>query len=802
MPLALPPSIVDFTSDIERIGPLLNELVTGVASIQPENTPDDNIQHILAYVNKQTDIDFRPYKRSSLLRRIQRRMTTLHINTLDSYAEYLKSSPEETTQLVNSLLINVTEFFRDPGAFAYLKSDILPRLIAQAREEDRVLRFWSAGCATGEEAYSIAMLVADLLAQELEDWNIKIFATDLDVQAITFARRGLFAEPLLKNVSADYRNRFFERTDGGYRISRQLRQMVTFGHQDLSRSGPFPHINLVLCRNVLIYFSVELQNLVLNNFTFALRPNGYLFLGKSETVRPEQLGYELVNKTWKIYQCTGLEVALPHRLNLIIRSRAPSTRQNTSMTVPAVRDQPSEDNRVAIVELSELRRFNEVLLRFLPMGVVVIDRYYHLLAANSTVRHLLGINEGGETADFLHAVRGIPYDVVRAAIDRAFREKTTVSLPEMELSPDMGGTGQFVSMTISIMQTELTTPELVAISVANITDAVRTRRHLEAAQTEQARLLNELNAVNNELRDRNRELLDTNDELHTSNEELVLTQEELQATIEEFETTNEELQAANEEMETTNEETQAINEELQTTNHELRARTVELQETANALQQEQEQLRIVSRQLLDSQEREKRALARELHDELGQELTALGLLLEASKQNPSSETDQQLEQARTLVGEMLRQVRQIPLDLRPSMLDDLGVVPALRWYCENYTSQTGIQVNFVPNDLDQRFPSDVETAAYRITQEALTNVARHSGAKTVLVEVWVEAQALYLRIKDGGKGFDLAGTQAAVHSTGIASMRERARLLGGELKITTAPGVGTEITVRLPVPDA
>ena len=268
MPLALPPNIVDFTSDIERIGPLLYELLTGIANIQQMKHSADGTQEILAYINEQTDIDFRPYKQSSLLRRIQRRMTALHMNSLEAYAQYLKSSPEEITQLANSLLINVTEFFRDPGAYGYLKSDILPDLIAQAREQDRVLRFWSAGCATGEEAYSIAMLTADLLGPELMQWNIRIFATDLDIHAVNFARHGLFAEPLLKNVSAEYRNRFFEKTEHGYRITKALRQMVTFGQQDLSRNGPFARINLVLCRNVLIYFSAKLQTTVLNNFAF------------------------------------------------------------------------------------------------------------------------------------------------------------------------------------------------------------------------------------------------------------------------------------------------------------------------------------------------------------------------------------------------------------------------------------------------------------------------------------------------------------------------------------------------------
>jgi signal transduction histidine kinase len=370
-----------------------------------------------------------------------------------------------------------------------------------------------------------------------------------------------------------------------------------------------------------------------------------------------------------------------------------------------------------------------------------------------------------------------------------------VSIPELELNPQMGGTGEFISMIVSIMQAPAS--ELVAISMVNITESVLTRRRLEASQAEQARLLNELTIVNQQLNERNRELVQSNDALQVSNEELVLTQEELQASIEEFETTNEELQAANEELETTNEETQAINEELQTNNHELNARTLQLQETTFTLKQEQERLRQLSRQLLDTQEIEKRALALELHDQLGQELTVLGQLLDASMQNPSK-ADQQLVQARTLTTNLLHRVSQLALDLRPSMLDDLGLVPTVRWYCEKYTSQTQIQVKITSYTSDERFSSRVEIAAYRIIQEALTNVARHADVKTVYLEIQADAEALYLRIKDTGRGFNLE-RQTELHSTGLSSMHERANLLDGELTITTAPGKGTEIMARLPL---
>jgi len=503
------------------------------------------------------------------------------------YSEYLRAHPEEVGELVKSFLINVTQFFRDPDAFAYLKSEILPKLVAQARERDRVLRFWAAGCASGEEPYSLAMLLTDLLGMELPEWSVKIFATDLDEAAISFARRGLYSENFLKGVPAEYRDSFFERADHGYRISKTLRQMVIFGQQDLSRSAPFPRIDLVLCRNVLIYFTPELQEYVLNQFAFSLSPGGYLFLGKAETVRPTQSYYELINKHWKVYRCTRSALPAARRQSigdLSVRrlEERSANRPNRSVGKPIVEQEPSAPS----LEIGHLRRLNELLLRFLPVGVVVIDRSYHMLTANATARRILGLREIGNEQDFLHAVRGIPYTGVRASIDTTFRERNALTLPEVELDGSVGGNGRFVTISIALMQMEAGAPELAAISVVDVTEQVQARRQLEAVQMEQAQLMNELSSANKRLNDVNKELLDANEELQVANEELVLTHEELQATIEEFETTNEELQATNEELETNNEELQATNEELETTNDELRGRTAELQELTTVLESE------------------------------------------------------------------------------------------------------------------------------------------------------------------------------------------------------------------------
>ncbi len=591
MPLALPPTVVDFEVGIEQIGPLLYDLLTGVNVPQVEERTEDVLREILAYVSRHASIDFRAYKVSTILRRIGRRMTVTHNHTMRDYLEYLHTSAKEVGELVQAFLINVTQFFRDAEAFDYLRTDVLPQLIEKARNRNRELRVWTAGCATGEEPYSLAMLLTDMLGAELPEWSIKIFATDLDEAAINYARRGFYPENLLKGIPTAYRERYFERADHGYRIAKTLRQMVIFGQQDLSKSAPFPHMDLVLCRNVLIYFTPELQDYVLNQFAFSLYPNGYLFLGKAETVRPQQSFYELVSKHWKVYRCVNN--ALPSMRHPSLAEAGVRSLERHVMGQPHKPAGQAKTEQEAVagpIEIGQLRRLNELLLRFLPVGVMVLDRSYHIVSSNATARRLLELRDLAGEQDFLHAVRGIPYHEMRNAIDKIFRERNPVNLPEIELDTATGGSGRFLSFSITPMQFEAGAPDLVMLSITDATQQVQVRQQLAAVRTEQSQLMDELGAANKHLNDVNKELTDSNEELQVANEELVLTHEELQASIEEFETTNEELQATNEELETNNEELQATNEELETTNDELRARTGELQELTTILENERGRL--------------------------------------------------------------------------------------------------------------------------------------------------------------------------------------------------------------------
>lgn len=513
MPLSLPPSIIDHSLDVEQIGPLLDKLLMLTSIPQTEERPEDTLQEILTLVNQQAHIDFHPYKTSTILRRISRRMAITHKLTMQDYTQYVKTHPEEVGELVKALLINVTQFFRDPEAFTYLESDILPKLIEQARARDRVLRFWAAGCATGEEPYSLAMVLATLLEAELSKWSIKIFATDLDEAAIDFARRGIYSEKLLAGVPQKYRDRFFERLDHQrYRICKTVRQIVIFGQQDLGRSASFPRIDLILCRNVLIYFTPQLQEMVLNQFALSLHPNGYLFLGKAETVRPKQTLYKLVNKQWKVYQCTGKRLS-PGELQPHFSK---STREHLRAHQSKIADM-TQEGLVPGFESGQLLHSQDVFLRFLPTGVVVIDRSYRMILANRAARQLLGLQQLENDQDFLHAVPGLPYRETRTAIDTVFREREPINLAEVEIESTMGE-NRYVSLALALVQMEAGRADLVIICITDVTQIVQVRRQLETIQAQQTKLLNDLETSNKHLNNANKELLNVNEELQVSNE--------------------------------------------------------------------------------------------------------------------------------------------------------------------------------------------------------------------------------------------------------------------------------------------
>ena len=548
MPLSLPPTAVDHVVEMEEIGPLLHAILKRV-EIPATETDEDPLQELLGQVSEQTNIDFQNYKSSTILRRIGRRMAVTHNSTIQEYGNYLRAHPDEIKELVKAFLINVTGFFRDPEAFDFIKKGLMPILIEQGRKNGKLLRMWSAGCATGEEAYSLALLVADELGPEFPEWTIKIFATDLAADAIEFARRGFYPANVLKDLPHDYQIRFFDRVESGYRVSKTLRQVVIFGHQDISRGVPFPRIDLVSCRNLLIYLQPELQQTVLDLFAYSLhQTHGYLFLGKAETTRPTKAVFELVNKKWKIYRCLSGPLVLPGQngsltLNHLTTAGRELRRERSIRSLSA-----KTLTRTQSDDLGHVRRVNETSFRHVSVALVTVDRAYRILTINATARRLLGIRDLAYDQDFFHTVQGIHYQKIRNAIDTAFRERTTTTLPELELNHATENSVRFVNLTVSNMPIEDSESELAIISATDVTEQVQLKKRLEAIQHDQAELVEQLSEANRRFGTMNKELQDANEELQAINEELRSTAEELETSQEELRSVNEELHTVNQEL--------------------------------------------------------------------------------------------------------------------------------------------------------------------------------------------------------------------------------------------------------------
>lgn len=641
MPRSLPPGIVDFIANVEDMGTLLSELLaTGADLSQPSESKA--LQALLQHLYARSGLDFTSYKMPTLQRRLHRRMVATKTNTLSAYRRYLLRHPDEYNRLISSFLIKVTEFFRDPALFAALRDQILPDLIAGARQRSShqvggggELRLWSAGCATGEEAYSLAILVADLLGDDLDQFSVRIFATDLDSDAIAFARRGVYSASAVASLPQDLVARFFDRVDGEYVVQKRVRALVIFGEHDLAQRAPFPRIDLVLCRNVLIYFTLELQKRVLQLFAYSLRDNGYLVLGKAETTSPLPEFFMPVQPALKIYRRYGerlLIASAPMRLEPSLMSAAEHQPAETPAANRSAANRPPI-NSLRLLGSQEKPRVRTTMESLgsaifnLPIGIVVVDRRYDVQSINRAAYDLLGIERSAIGEDLLHLADRVDTRTLRQLIDTTLRGESPAPVEGIvAIEADVGashylqikgytyasdgdieGAVSAFMMISEVAQAEpasepsllprtLPAPDHVSsgrdapsqISGSILEpDDVQTMLPEVERLTEQVRRLTDSNRA---LHDANRELTTANLELHQANEEYLINAEEAQAAAEEVETLNEELQATNEELETLNEELQATVEELNATNDDLEARTAEMQDLAH----EQEGMRRTS----------------------------------------------------------------------------------------------------------------------------------------------------------------------------------------------------------------
>jgi two-component system CheB/CheR fusion protein len=480
-------------------------------------------ESLLTYLKQSRGFDFTAYKRSSLMRRVLVRMQTIGVKGFATYLDMLQVDPEEFTRLFNVILINVTSFFRDAAPWDYIRDEIVPRLIGPAGAGDPV-RVWSAGCASGEEAYSVAMLLAEALGLEAFRERVKIYATDVDEEALNQARHAVYTGRVTEDVPPALLEKYFDRQDDRYTFNKDVRRSVIFGRHDLIQNAPISRVDLLICRNCLMYFNTEAQARVLSRFHFALVPKGVLFLGKAETLLAQSATFDAVDVKRRIF----------------MKAERPPEPRHLTLTVANHQD-GVRDLREAASEIG-------------PVAHLLVDRGGAVVHANHQLRTLFGLTArdiGRPLQDLELSYR--PFEL-RSAIERAYAERRPTTLVDGRWT---GPSGQVMSMELTVLPLYDAHNAPLGVSVY-FHDVSRQRR-----------LQEEVHRANQELETALEELQSTNEELETTNEEL-------QSTVEELETTNEELQSTNEELETMNEELQSTNEELQTINEEARDRGDEL----------------------------------------------------------------------------------------------------------------------------------------------------------------------------------------------------------------------------------
>jgi two-component system, chemotaxis family, CheB/CheR fusion protein len=488
---------------------------------------DPALESLLEWLKESRGFDFTGYKRPSLARRVQRRMQDVNITSFAEYRDFLEVHPDEFTQLFNTILINVTSFFRDGESWRVLAERVVPELTSRGRP----IRVWSAGCATGEEAYTLAIILADALGPEQFRDRVKIYATDLDEDALQQARVGAYDARALNDVPGEFRETYFEPAGTKRAFRRDLRRQVIFGRNDLTRDAPISRVDLLVSRNTLMYFNAETQANVIRRFHFALSCPGYLFLGKAEMLLNHSDRFQAVDLRKRVFRKVSPGPRLPG--------------EPGSWSEPAGRE-PSSG------------RLEAAALASAPVVQLATDLAGNLRVANAAAEALFNLRSrdiGRPFQDLEVSYRPVE---LRSRIEQVRTDLRPVELHDLEWQ--RGGGTQPSYYDVSIAPLFAPPGDLVGVGISFI-DVTRYRR------------------VRDELEHANAELERAYEELQSLNEELETTNEELQSTNEELETTNEELQSTNEELETMNEELQSTNDELQTINEELRRRTGELNQT-------------------------------------------------------------------------------------------------------------------------------------------------------------------------------------------------------------------------------
>ncbi|OBG32709.1 CheR family methyltransferase [Mycobacterium sp. E3198] len=497
---------------------------------------DEAFEALLRYMRDSRGFDFTGYKRTSLMRRVRHRMDQAGYSTFEEYLDVLQASSDEFAALFNTILINVTAFFRDPDAWEFIAAEVIPRMLAE-RGPDDPIRVWSAGCASGQEAYTLAMLLAEALGPDAFRQRVKIYATDIDEEALSEARAASYDAKAVESVPADLLARYFEQVNSRYVFHKDLRRAVIFGRNDLVKDAPISRVDLLVCRNTLMYLNAETQRNVVGRLHFALAPQGTLFLGHAEMLLSHSDRFAPLNLKNRIFRKVAGSQGVADRYD------------------------PAAAFYERHGDLPGLTTVRDLAFRASPVAQIVITGEDTVAMINQQAESVFGLSArdiGRLLRDLEVSYRPVE---LRAYLEQAKVERRSTRIPDVKWQRPGAETVWFEIHVNPLVDAE---NGLLGVSIVFF-DVTATRALLDkVVQT-------------------NRQLEAAYEELQSTNEELETTNEELQSTVEELETTNEELQSTNEELETMNEELQSTNDELHTINDTLRERSVELDDAKTFL---------------------------------------------------------------------------------------------------------------------------------------------------------------------------------------------------------------------------
>ncbi len=888
---------------------------------QVPETEEQALVDIFTQLRLRTSHDFSNYKRATLLRRIGRRIGVNEKSGLPAYAAFLRIHPEEAHALMKDLLISVTNFFRDPEAIEALAARVIPKIFKSKGPEEPI-RIWVPGCATGEEAYSIAMLFSEYGSTSGMLANLQVFATDMDEDAIRVAREGIYSEAEVADVSPERLRRFFTRSAIGYQVRPELRERILFAVHNALKDPPFSHVELVSCRNLLIYLNRTAQGRLLEILHFALNPSCYLFLGNSESVEGASDLFIVEDKDHHIFRARPVA---PRSLPI------PEVLFRPTLKGLSERDSTIAEETRAGERLSYADLHQRLLEQYGPPSLIVNEEY-DIVHLSPRAGVFLQMGGGEPSHNVLNIVRPELRLELRTALYQAVHDRTNVAATGLKVATDDG-----VKIVNLIVRPVLREEDpghgflLVLFEEGKAEERIQTTSPVGEPIAQ--RLEKELEHAKAQTRVTIEQYEIKQEELRASNEELQAMNEELRSTAEELETSKEELQSVNEELTTVNQELKIKIEELSLANNNFqnlmnstnigtifldrslrvrqftpsasetfnliptdigrpllditsRLKNIDLlremehvlqrlqiierevqsrenstymmrlapyrtsedkieglvitlvdvteltqaredllkareelesrvEERTRALEQANEALRneVGERkrveesriellgQLVSAQEDERRRFARDLHDQLGQQLTALRMKLESLKPQTEnrSQLNSALEELEVIVKQLDADVDFLAWQLRPVALDDLGLSAALSNYVKQWSEHFGIPAEFHAADLGQRFDPRIETNLYRIAQEALNNCAKHSQCLRAEILLERRDHHLVLIIEDDGVGFSPTTVQEGDGQWGLLGMRERAALLDGAIEIESAPESGTTIYIRVPL---